>query len=307
MKQLRYVEAAGRLGSIANAAGELNISQSSVTAAIDGFEERVGYTIFSRMPAKGIVATPTGREVLTLVRGFLDQAQHFASDLASIAGTSTGVLRMACYVTVAPYVIPGMLRSFTRNNPGIRIDLREGDMVSINELLQNGEVDLACTFDGMLSERTPFLPLFEARPFAVLAADHPLALKQAVTLAELCEMPMVLLDLPASREYFLDLFQSQGLKPKISHSTRSAESVRGLVAGGFGFSILNVCTPDEVRGRSGFVCRPLVDDARAPQLGVAHLDGIRMPKVVSSFLDQCRIFRDEGGFHHLTLNRPASN
>ena len=104
------------------------------------------------MPAKGIVATPTGREVLTLVRGFLDQAQHFTSDLASIAGTSTGILRMGCYVTVAPYVIPGMLRNFTRNNPGIRVDLREGDMVSINQLLQNGEVDLACTYDDMLTE-----------------------------------------------------------------------------------------------------------------------------------------------------------
>lgn len=307
MKQLRYVEAAGRLGSIANAAGELNISQSSVTAAIDAFEQRVGYTIFSRMPAKGIVATPTGREVLTLVRGFLDQAQHFTSDLASIAGTSTGILRMACYVTVAPYVIPGMLRNFTRNNPGIRVDLREGDMVSINELLQNGEVDLACTYDDMLTERTPFLPLFEARPFAVLAADHPLALKQAVTLGELCEMPMVLLDLPATRDHFLELFQSHGLKPEISHSTRSAEIVRGLVAGGFGFSILNVCAPDEVRGRSGFVCRPLAEEVRAPQFGVAYLDGIRMPRVVSCFLDQCRISREEGGFRHLTLSKPVSN
>lgn len=302
MKQLRYVEAAGRLGSIANAAGELNISQSSVTAAIDAFEERVGYTIFSRMPAKGIVATPTGREVLTLVRGFLDQAQHFSSDLASIAGTSTGVLRMACYVTAAPYIIPGMLREFTRENPGIRVDLREGDMVSINGLLHDGEVDLVCTFDGMLTETTSFLPLFEARPVAVLAADHPLALKQAVTLAELCEMPMVLLDLPATRDYFLDLFHSHGLKPEISHSTRSAEIVRGLVAGGFGFSILNVCTPDEVRGRSGFVCRPLAEDVSAPQLGLAYLAGIRMPKVVSSFLHQCHTYRDRGGFHHLTMN-----
>lgn len=305
IKQLRYVDAAGRLGSIANAAGELNISQSSVTAAIDAFEQRLGYTIFSRMPAKGIVATPTGRDVLALVRGFLDQAQHFSSDLASIAGTSSGVLRLACYATVAPYVIPGMLRSFTRDNPGIRVDLREGDMVSINELLQNGEVDLACTYNATLPERMPFLPLFEAAPFAVLAADHPLAAKQAVTLAELCEMPMVLLDLPTTRDYFLGLFQTHGLKPEISHSTRSAEIVRGLVAGGFGFSILNICTPDEIRGRSGFVCRPIIEDTIAPQLGVAYLDGIRMPKIVSSFLDQCRTFRDQGGFDHLILSRPS--
>ncbi|MFT7593794.1 MAG: DNA-binding transcriptional LysR family regulator [Paracoccaceae bacterium] len=43
MKQLRYVEATGRLGSIANAAVEINISQSSITAAIGALESQVGF------------------------------------------------------------------------------------------------------------------------------------------------------------------------------------------------------------------------------------------------------------------------
>ena len=38
LKQLRYVAAAGREGSIANVATSLNISQSSITAAIDALE-----------------------------------------------------------------------------------------------------------------------------------------------------------------------------------------------------------------------------------------------------------------------------
>ena len=61
LKQLRYVEAAGRLGSIAAAAQELAISQSSITAAIDALETSLDYDIFLRTPARGIRSTPAGR------------------------------------------------------------------------------------------------------------------------------------------------------------------------------------------------------------------------------------------------------
>jgi hypothetical protein len=54
LKQLRYVEAAGRLGSIAKAAVEVSISQSSITASIDALEASLDYALFVRTPAKGI-------------------------------------------------------------------------------------------------------------------------------------------------------------------------------------------------------------------------------------------------------------
>ena len=54
LKQLRYVEAAGRLGSIAKAAIEVSISQSSITASIDALEAALDYALFVRTPAKGI-------------------------------------------------------------------------------------------------------------------------------------------------------------------------------------------------------------------------------------------------------------
>lgn len=53
LKQLRHIGAAGRLGSIANAATKLSISQSSIAAAIDGLEDKLGFDIFLRTPAKG--------------------------------------------------------------------------------------------------------------------------------------------------------------------------------------------------------------------------------------------------------------
>ncbi len=52
---------------------------------------------------------------------------------------------------------------------------------------------------------------------------------------------MILLDLPLAREYFMDPVRfTTALIPNVVHSTRSAEIARALVAGGFGFTILNI-------------------------------------------------------------------
>jgi DNA-binding transcriptional LysR family regulator len=97
LKQLRYVEAADRFGSITNAAEEMNISQSSITAAINMLEDTLGHDVFIRTPAKGIHSTATGREALALIRRFIYQSQQFQDELNSLGGEAMG--RFASGVT----------------------------------------------------------------------------------------------------------------------------------------------------------------------------------------------------------------
>jgi DNA-binding transcriptional LysR family regulator len=79
----------------------------------------------------------------------------------------------------------------------------------------------------------------ELPPRAILPVGHPLAAKRAVSLHELADEPMVLLDLPHSREYFLSLFRAYNLEPRIVYRSRSYDTVRGLIGRHRGYSILN--------------------------------------------------------------------
>jgi DNA-binding transcriptional LysR family regulator len=303
LKQLRYVEAAGRTGSITKAAEELCISQSSVTAAIDAIEDMLGFDLFIRMPAKGISLTPAGTDALNHIRGFLEQTYHLDSDLRSIGGEPIGALRLACYVTTAPHVLPPMLRGFVRDNPGVRIELAEGDMSSVVEQLQNGEVDLACTYGANLPEGVDFTPLFSAPPYAVICAEDTLARQPSITLKELATRPMVLLDLPFGRDYYSSLFTSRGYEVKIAHSTRSSEIVRALVAGGFGFSVLNI----RARGaeEAGYVCLPITDLFMPIEFGIVSIAGIRHPRIVRAFLDHCKALSEADTFRDMVV-RPKN-
>ena len=78
-------------------------------------------------------------------------------------------------------------------------------------------------------------------PHVIVAADHPLASspEREVSLHQLADEPFILLDLPHTREYFLELFRLAGMEPTIRHRASGYETVRSFVARGHGYSVLN--------------------------------------------------------------------
>lgn len=301
LKQLRYVEAADRLGSIANAAAELSISQSSITAAIDALESGLGYDIFIRTPAKGIRATASGRDTLALVRRFIHQARQFAEELGSLGGQAMGTVRIACYATAAPSFLPPILRAITEDFPGASIQLLEGNMARIMEFLDEGEADLAFTYSESVDKRYDFIPLFDAPPYAIVSVDDPLAEQPSITMEALAERPMVLLDLPRTRDYFVGMFEMLGLSPNIAHSTRSSEIVRALVAGGFGFSLLNIRPVDYHEDESRYRILPIRNAPVSPVFGIATFAGTEQPRIVKTFIQSCISLKRGGGFENLVV------
>lgn len=302
LKQLRYVEATGRLGSIANAANELNISQSSITAAIGALESQIGFDLFVRTPAKGISVTPAGRETLKLIRNFITQSRQFEAEVLAIGGDATGSVRIACYATAAPSFLPPVLNNFKSIFPNISITFLEGNLETTMAYLTSGEADLAFTYESTLEDRQDFIPLFSAPPYALLPVDDPLADADSVRLADLADKPMILLDLPRTKDYFLGMFQNAGLKPNLIHSTRSTEIVRALVSGGFGFSLLNICPPANHGDLARYRVVPVRDPAVVPVFGIVTLANTRQPSIVDAFIRQCTEVRDAGAFDGLTAS-----
>lgn len=302
LKQLRYVEAAGRLGSIAKAAVEVSISQSSITAAIDSLEATLENTLFIRTPAKGIYPTSPGREALQLIRTFLNEARQFESELQSKGGENAGLVRIACYGTAAPAFLPSILKSITQNFPSISIKVMEGDMMSILEFLNNGEVDLVFTYEKYITNAQAFEPLFTAPPYALLPVSDLHSDQSSVTCGELCGKPMIMLDLPYTRDYFLGLFKAKGLEPKVVHSTRSVEIAQALVEGEFGYTILNIRPRYFLSNEKRYKVVPISDTFDAPVFGIATTNNVRQPRNVRSFIKDCISLRDSGVFDVLTVN-----
>ena len=302
LKQLRYVESAGRLGSIAKAANEMAISQSSITSAIDSLEYWLEYDLFIRTPAKGIHPTRAGFEALGLIRGFLNSAHLFDGDLKSISGEISGLVRISCYVSTAPSFLPFILRDMANVFPNMSIRVLEGHMEQNMKFLDEGMADLAFTYEQVVNKSHDFIPLFEAPPYCLISPHDDLAKKPFVTFDELSPKPMVLLDLPQTRDYFETLFQSHGCKPSIEHTTRSAEIARALVEGGFGYTVLNIRPPTGQNAHAQYCALPIKTDSPPPRFGIAKPATIRLPKPVTAFIQRCEDLSQEGVFDQILVH-----
>lgn len=117
---LRAVETVARLGSLAAAASELNVSVSAVSQQIKRTEQQLGQTLFERTPG-GLVPTEFG-VVFTarLSAGFRELAQ--AVTLAGEANECTLVVSVAP-AFASKWLLPRLSRHFARHpNVLLRID-----------------------------------------------------------------------------------------------------------------------------------------------------------------------------------------
>ena len=177
-------------------------------------------------------------------------------------------LRLGCFHTFGPHVLPGLLARMDRG--GMAMTLVEGDHARVLDGLRAGETDLALVYDFDLGPDLLTEDLGTLAPYALLAADHPLAARPALSLADLAGEPMVLLDAPPSGAYFLSLFEAAGHSPEIRYRSGSFEMVRGLVGQGLGFALL-ATRPAADRSYDGaaLAARPLTDDLPPSRLVLA--------------------------------------
>ncbi|MGW8765903.1 LysR family transcriptional regulator [Streptomyces sp. NPDC055815] len=238
LRQLTYFVAAAEAGTIAGAAAREHISQSTVSLAISELERTLGVQLFLRRQAKGLTITQAGQAVLADARPLLAHADELVSSARSLGGQLSGSLTIGCYTTLAPFLMPGVLEGFAEEHPTVELSFTEGSQVELQENLLNGSCELALLYDLDLQPGVHVEKLYSTRPHVLLPRAHPLAQRGSVSLHDLADDSMILLDYPPSRHYFTQLLESLDIRPVIRHTTSSFETVRSLVARGLGYSLL---------------------------------------------------------------------
>ena len=178
------------------------------------------------------------------------------------AGQPGPTLRIGCLAAPAPFVMGELLAACAIQHPEIAVELVESDSTALVERLRRGDLALALTYDLDLGTGLEVERLGELRPYVLLPAAHPLARQSSVSLADLVPEPMILLDLPGTREHQRGCFAaSGGHSPRIGQHATSFEMVRSLVANGLGYAIL-VTKPayDMSYSGKGLASRPITDE-----------------------------------------------
>jgi len=306
LRQLEYFVTVGEQGSIAQASAQVNVSSPSISAAISQLEDEFGLPLFVRKHAHGLSLTQAGRQFMEQARKVLAEADSLNGLAGSISGKVQGPLNIGCLLTFAQVLLPTIRREFQNKHTDVEVSQIECDQLTLIEKLRRADIDIALSYDLEVPSDLDFIPLRSLPLYAVVAGNHPLASRKSLTVEALVEFPMVLLDLPISRDYFMGAFEHAGVAPKIAERTRDMAVMRSLVANGFGFSVANIrphsdLSPD---GRTlAFI--PLEGALRPLRLGFLVPEGARKILSVDALIEHTCETTARWGYPGLPLTDDA--
>lgn len=229
LRQLEYAVAIGRQGGLTAAAEALHVSQPALSVALAQLEHHLGQPLFLRRPGGPMVPTGFGADWLT------DAARHLTSLTDLMTAPRQTPLRLAVFEDLAPAILAPLLAESARQ--GKTLDARPMGFAALAEALKSGAVDAAVSWALGLPPGLDLHPLVQITPHAVLAADHPLALRDGLKLQDLSNQPLVLTDQDLSIAHLQVLFHNARAACHIAHRVATLDLMRSFAANGLGIGI----------------------------------------------------------------------
>lgn len=172
LRQLEYIVTVQRLGRFGLAADLLNVSQPSLSSQIAAVEDELGIRLFERSRG-GVQITSKGEEFVARAQKILAEVQDLRFAMTSKAPFS-GRLRLGVLPSIGPYLLPQVVREIHRQQPDLRIVVREENTRDLEQGLRAGR------FDAIISTpedhpNTRQERLFNETLWIAVATDDPLA------------------------------------------------------------------------------------------------------------------------------------
>lgn len=239
LAQLSYFAVCAKTLNMTEASQELHIAQSAVSASISQLERALGAPLFVRQHSKGLALTPAGESLFRETREIFERINDAVELVQACQREVRGTVVISCFRTLAPFILPRLLQRVEQRHPDLQVDVIEGDHDKALAALRSGRAELSINYDLTSADGIDSEIVAMAKPHVIVSDRHPLAMQKSVALAQLANDSLVLLDLPDSRDYFLNLLRLVGNTPHVRYQSSNYETVRSMVAMGLGFSILN--------------------------------------------------------------------
>jgi len=238
---LRVLREVAARGSFTAAADALGYTQSAVSRQIATLEGAAGIPLFERGP-RGVRPNVAGSALLRHAQVVLDELAGAQRELAGIAGSDAGVLRVGAIPTAVADLLPRALAAFRQRRPRVDLALREGSSPSQLRRVGSGSADLAVI--GVLPERhstrdrrIELEHLLDDPLLLAVGRDHPLAGRRTVDLDAL-EAERWIAASPRASDTFLGAWEWADWQPDVAFVAREWTAKLGLVAAGLGVTLV---------------------------------------------------------------------
>jgi DNA-binding transcriptional LysR family regulator len=274
-----------RSGSISRGAELAHLAVGAASKRISDLETAVGAPLLERH-SRGVTLTPAGQALQRHAQRILGDVDQLAAELSDFAAGVVGVVRLWANTSAVIQFLPADIAAFVADNPGIRIELEEGDSTDVVLAVADGRADL-CIF----AERTAplglqSLPYRQDKLVLVVRQDHPLATRESLDFVDATDFEFVSLSAGTSLAQRLQLESAAlGRRLKLRIQVRSFDAMCHMVAAGLGVAVLPEAAVRPHLASMGLRKLDLHDAWVERELLLGARDFAALPKPVRSLVD----------------------
>ncbi len=236
IRHLRIFIAVYQKESITEAAEELNMTQPTVTRAIQELEEHYSVRLFERIHRR-LYRSEAGRKLYRQAVHVVSAVEQIEKEMA--AGDENGLIRIGAGTTLGCILLPEVMAAYQQAHPQAPLHSFVTDRSRLQEMLMHNEIDFAlmegAPEDGTLKK----IPIGRDRMVLILPRGHELCGRESIAVQDLASQKVVISTVgSASRDFLEQLFALHGMRLSPVVESESIPAIICAVRQGIGISLV---------------------------------------------------------------------
>ena len=284
MRQLEYVVAVADHLSFSAAADVCGVSQPALSTQVREVEQRLGLALFER--GRGGVTVPDhARPVIDAARRAIRAVDDVVDAAVDLSGELVGPVRIGVIPTMAPYLLPTLVRELHRRHPRAEPVLTEERTDDLVRRIELGELDLGLLAAPVPSDALAATALATDEFHLAMGEDHPYAGEGPLPSGVLAGLPVLLLeDGQCLRDQAMDVCATAGAPTEGAIQGTSLTTLCQMVSAGGGVTLLPASALEvEARPGSGLCTRPIRDPRPSRTVVLAWRDRSPLASLYGAF------------------------
>ncbi|MEM9444727.1 MAG: LysR family transcriptional regulator [Verrucomicrobiota bacterium] len=237
--RIRYFLELARTGNFSKAADMMNVSQPSLSQQINKLEDEVGGSLFLRA-RDGVTLSELGKEFLPHAKAIMSEIESTRDFIDRSGKGIQGPIRIGAIPTIAPYLLPEILKRITKRYPEAHYELVEDTTKSLIDRLRNGGIDFALMSPPTkIDQDADHHLLMQDELLLALPQRHALCVLKKIELKQLKSERLVLLQeahcLSRQTEGYC---KASGIKADVTIQSSQIDTLLGIIELGLGFSFI---------------------------------------------------------------------
>jgi DNA-binding transcriptional LysR family regulator len=287
LADLRAFVAVVKWRSFRAAATELHLSQPALSRRIDKLEKALGVRLLERTTRK-VDLTGVGREFSARAADLLNGLDEALLGIRDVARRVSGEVTLACIPSAIRYFLPGVLRHYHAQYPGIVVRVIDQGAHDVLGTVGRSEADFGLNYMGTQDPLLEFERILTEHFVVACPRDHPLARKRRVRWCELVSHDYMSVTHASGNRMLIDMaLTGLATRPRWFCEAQHVSTLVSFVEAGLGIAAVpELAMPP--RGHPTLVSVPLVEPAISRAVGLIRRVGRELSPAAQQLYDLMR-------------------